>query len=236
MTMNEIVEQVAFMLGIPANDNVEDLQIEKAVLIAFRELKRYIKTPTEKTVPFNTRISLKDVGIDTRRIVNVRPASPRVGITLTSLDTGNVFQLAANINSNAGIIANGLNNTDRITHQLALTQLRNTLTQDFEWKYDSNNDVIYITHSAPKPQFVTIHYVPDYKDVSEINGQMWIDYLVRLSEAYMKKSLGRSRSKYRIEGSNVSLDGETLLQEANAELEQIRNELSIKEHKLVVVN
>ena len=236
MTMNEIVEQVAFMLGIPANDNVEDLQIEKAVLIAFRELKRYIKTPTEKTVPFNTRISLKDVGIDTRRIVNVRPASPRVGITLTSLDTGNVFQLAANINSNAGIIANGLNNTDRITHQLALTQLRNTLTQDFEWKYDSNNDVIYITHSPPKPQFVTIHYVPDYKDVSEINGQMWIDYLVRLSEAYMKKSLGRSRSKYRIEGSNVSLDGETLLQEANAELEQIRNELSVKEHKLVVVN
>ena len=86
MTMNEIVEQVAFMLGIPANDNIEDLQIEKAVLIAFRELKRYIKTPTEKTVPFNTRVQLKKVGIDTRKIVNVSPASPRIGQRLTSLE------------------------------------------------------------------------------------------------------------------------------------------------------
>lgn len=236
MTMNEIVEQVAFMLGIPANDSIEDLQIEKAVLIAFRELKRYIKTPTEKTVRFNTRVQLKKVGIDTRKIVSVSPASPRIGQRLTSLDSGNVFQLAAAIGKGQSVLNSGFGNTDRIMHQLALSQLRNTLTVDFEWKFDSNNDVLYITHAAPKPAFVTIHYVPDYKDVSEINQQMWIDYLVRLSEAHMKKSLGRSRSKYRIEGSNVSLDGETLLQEANAELEQIRQELSVKEHKLVIVN
>lgn len=49
MTMNEIVEQVAFMLGLPANENVEGMQIEQAVNIAFRELKRYMKTPVDKT-------------------------------------------------------------------------------------------------------------------------------------------------------------------------------------------
>ena len=52
----------------------------------------------------------------------------------------------------------------------------------------------------------------------------------------MKKALGRARSKYTIEGSNVNLDGETLLTEANAELETIRTELEAKKVKLVVVN
>ena len=41
----------------------------------------------------------------------------------------------------------------------------------------------------------------------------------------MKIALGRARSKYTVEGSNVSLDGDTLLSEGNAELEQIREEL-----------
>ena len=57
-----------------------------------------------------------------------------------------------------------------------------------------------------------------------------------MSEANMKKALGRTRSKYIIEGSNVSMDGEALLSEANAELEQIREELEAKKRKLVVLN
>ena len=78
MTMAEIVDQVSFMLGLPANDNVEDLQVEKAVLIAFRELKRYMKTPVEKTVPFSTRIDLVANGIRTVKILNVQAAYPRI--------------------------------------------------------------------------------------------------------------------------------------------------------------
>ena len=57
-----------------------------------------------------------------------------------------------------------------------------------------------------------------------------------MSEANMKKALGRTRSKYRVEGSNVTLDGEALLAEANAELEAIRAELEARKNKLVVLN
>ncbi len=78
--------------------------------------------------------------------------------------------------------------------------------------------------------------MPDYTDVSEIQNDTWIDYLLRLSEAHMKKALGRSRSKYKVEGSNVSLDGDILLQEANTELEAIRTELEAKKNKLVILN
>ena len=49
----------------------------------------------------------------------------------------------------------------------------------------------------------------------------------------MKKALGRTRSKYRITGSNVELDGEILLQEAENDLTKIREELDAKKNKLL---
>ena len=236
MTMSEIVDQVSFLLGLPTNKNVESQQIEKAVLIAFRELKRYMKTPVDKTVPFQTRIDLKSVEIVTRKVLYVHAAFPRIGLTMGSIDSGNVFQVAAAVNTTSAIGQTSSLNIDPIITEMAMAQVRNTLSTDFQWRFDLDNQVLYCAHRDPKPAVVTIRYVPDYSDVSEINGQAWIDYLVRMSEAYMKKSLGRSRSKYTIEGSNVTLDGQVLLDEANAELETIRAELEGKRNKLVILN
>lgn len=236
MRMEEIVDQVSFMLGLSATDNIEDLQVEKAVLIAFRELKRYMKTPVDKTVPFNTRIDLKALGIRTKKVLYVQAAKPRIGLTMSSIDSGNVFQVAAAVNTYSQIGNTSSINIDPIMTEMAMAQVRNTLSTDFQWKFDPHNQVIYCTHRDPRPSQVTIRYFPDYQDVSEITSDAWIDYLIRMSEANMKKALGRTRSKYTIEGSNVSLDGEALLAEANAELETIRAELEARSNKLVVLN
>ena len=236
MKMEEIVDQVSFMLGLPANDNVEGLQVERAVLIAFRELKRYMKSPVEKTVPFSTRIELAKVGIVTQNVLYVQAATPRIGLTMSSIDSGNVFQVAAAVNTYSAIGNTSSINIDPIMTEMAMAQVRNTLGTDFQWKFDPTNNVIYCAHRDPRPSQVTIRYVPDFQDVSEITDPVWIDYLVRMSEANMKKALGRSRSKYKIEGSNVTLDGDILLTEANAELEAIRQELETRKNKLVVLN
>ena len=236
MNMEEIVDQVSFMLGLPANDNVEGLQVEKAVNIAFRELKRYMKTPVEKTVPFSTRIDLEAVEIFTTNVLYVQAAIPRIGLTMSSIDSGNVFQVAAAVNTYSAIGNTSTINIDPIMTEMAMAQVRNTLGTDFQWKYDPDNQVIYCAHRDPRPSVVTIRYVPDYRDVSEIKNETWINYLIRMSEANMKKALGRTRSKYTIEGSNVSFDGEALLAEANAELEAIRTELEARKNKLVVLN
>ena len=79
MTMDEIVNQVSFMLGLPANKNVEGLDVKQAVLIAFQELKRYMRSPVHKTVPFSTRLDLVKLGIETNYILNVFAAVPRIG-------------------------------------------------------------------------------------------------------------------------------------------------------------
>nr|DAJ50867.1 MAG TPA: neck protein [Caudoviricetes sp.] len=236
MTMNEIVEQVEFMLGLPSNKNVENLQTQQAVMIAFRELKRYMKTPVDKTVPFATRIDLSKVGIQTKRVLYVQAAYPRIGLTLSTLDAGNVFQVAASLNNYSGIGQTSSINVDPIVTEMAMAQVRNTISTDFQWKHDPLNNCIYCTHRDPVPTHLTIRYVPIFNDVSEINNDTWLDYLIRMSEANMKKALGRSRSKYTIEGSNVTLDGDVLLQEANTELEAIRAELEGKKNKLVVLN
>lgn len=236
MTMAEIVDEVSFLLGLPSNKNVEGQQIEKAVNIAFKELKRYMKTPVDATVPYATRIKLSDAGIETKKVLNVFASQPRVGLTLSSIDSGNVFQVAAAVNVYSAIGNTSSINIDPIVTEMAMAQVRNTLTTDFQWTHDPANDVVYVTHRDPRPATLTIRYVPDYKDVSEITSETWQNYLIRLSEAYMKKSLGRSRSKYKVEDSNVSNDGEILLQEANEEIAAIREELGNKKNKLVVLN
>lgn len=236
MTMQEIVSQIAFDLGLPTSKNVENQQIEQAVLISLRELKRYMKTPVDKTVPYATRIDLNQVGINTQNVLYVYASQPRIGLTMSSIDSGNVFQVAAAVNVYSMVGNTTSLNIDPIVTEMAMAQVRNTLGTDFQWTYDSNNQVVYCAHRDPCPATVTIRYVPDYKDPSEIKSNVWIDYLVRLSEAHMKKSLGRTRSKYTIEGSNVTLDGNVLLDEANAELEQIRSELDSKKTNLVVLN
>lgn len=236
MTMQEIVQRVSFMLGIPSNQNVENLQVEQAVIIAFDELKRYMKTPVDKTVPFAKRLDLVKLGINTKKVINVQAAYPRIGLTMSSIDSGNVFQVAAAVNTYSAIGQTSSINIDPIMTEMAMAQVRNSLTTDFQWRFDIDNQVVYCTHREPIPTHVTITYMPDYTDVSEIQNDTWLNYLIRMSEAFMKKSLGRSRSKYRIEGSNVSNDGEILLQEANTELEAIRTELEAKKPKLVVLN
>jgi hypothetical protein len=236
MTMSEIVTQMSFELGLPANQNIEELEPETAVTIAFRELKRYMKTPVEYTVPFQTRMDLVKLGIKTRRVLAVIPAYPRLGLSMGTIDSGNVFQVAAAMNAFAQVGNASSMNIDPIMIELGMAQVRNTISTDFQWHYDINNQIVMCTHRDPRPAVVTIRYVPDYQDVSEINNMTWIDYLIRLAEAHWKKAIGRARSKYKIEGSNVQLDGELLLSEANAELEQLRSELESKKQKLVFVN
>lgn len=236
MLMDEYVSKISFMLGFPANKNNEQVDISQAVDIAFNELREYMKTPCNKTVPFATRLDLKALGINTVNVLYVQAAEPRIGLSLTAIDSSNVFQVAAAVNISSGYGNGNTLNIDPIMSQLALQQTRNALSTDLQWSYDQPNQVVYVTHRAPIPATITIRYVPIFSDVSEIVEPTWINYMLRLGLAYAKISLGRTRSKYVIEGSNVTLDGDNLLTEGNAELEAIRNELKAKPSKLRVLN
>lgn len=236
MTLDEVVKRVYFMLGSPKGPDCSDDNIKQAVLIAFQDLKTYMKTPVNKTVPYAKRLDLVKLGIDTVKVLYVQAAYPRIGLTLSSIDAGNVFQVAAAANVYSQIGNTATLNIDPLVTEMAMAQVRNTITTDFQWNYDITNQCIYCTHRDPVPAMVTIRYVPNFRDVSEILSETWINYLIRLSEAYMKLHLGRKKSKYTVEGSNVVLDGEILLNEANTQLDALHEELKGKKNRMVVLN
>lgn len=236
MTMDEYVSEISFLLGIPANENVEGLSVKQAVLIAFREIKRYIKTPTDKTVPYSTRIDLIKNDIHTYKVLAVYASRPRIGMTLNNISSGNVFQIAAAVNVYSAVGNTSTINIDPIVTELGMAQVRNTLSTDFQWKYDISNQCVYCAHRDPRPTAVTVRYVPDYQDVSEIVNPTYVDYIVRMATANMKLAQGRARSKYKVSDSPVELDGDILLQEANSELEKIREELEAKRNKFIILN
>ena len=84
---------------------------------------------------------------------------------------------------------------------------------------------MYINVGFDKPQSITIEYVPRYNDVSQIVSDYWIDIIIRMSIALAKITLGRIRSRYVQSNALWTMDGETLLQEGNQELADLRTSL-----------
>ena len=56
-----------------------------------------MRTYVDKTVSYTPKIDLKAVGINTLKVLYVYAAYPEAGVSLGSVETGNVFQLAADL-------------------------------------------------------------------------------------------------------------------------------------------
>ena len=106
-----------------------------------------------------------------------------------------------------------------------LLQIRNTTSTDLAFRYDRHSNLLYVNVSSNTPSSITIEYVPQLQDVSEIVSDFWNDVLVRLTVALTKVTVGRVRSKFKQSNALWTLDGDTLLNEGTAELAALREEL-----------
>ena len=61
-----------------------------------------------------------------------------------------------------------------------------------------------------------------YTKTEEITSDYWIDILKRLSLAMTKVALGRIRTRFTQTNALWTQDGETMLQEGNEELKELR--------------
>ena len=84
---------------------------------------------------------------------------------------------------------------------------------------------LYVNYSDGMPNRLTIEYIPRLENVNEIQGDYWIDILSRLALAHTKILLGRIRTRYTQSNALWTQDGETLLDEGNKELEDLRTRL-----------
>jgi hypothetical protein len=201
------------ILDLACKDDIRFI-IEK---IAFEDLKNYMQTTHTMTCAYSPTIDLKD-----KNVANVKYVlrNRNNNMTITGMDTNMfIYQTQGQYGMNQWA-------KDQITYNLLINQVRNTLSSDMDFNYDKVNEVLYLYCQHPIPSNITIAYVPEFKDVSEVYVPYWMSYLKRLSVAYTKETEGRIRSKYTLNSATYNLDGNTLLSEAQSELAQIRNELN----------
>ena len=224
--MTAIQKEVKLKLtGDVVDIELSDATLTALVNSAMRELQRYIDTTRLITVPYNSCIDLKEYNINSVvRIYRVE------GYMNTESTQSGAF--ADPMYASQWQLLHGMGNIDRLTDYAynyaawnTLLQIRNTTSTDLAFRYDKSSNLLYINISSNYPKDITIEYVPRYNDVSEITSDFWIDMLIRLAAALTKVTVGRVRSKFTQSNALWTLDGPTLLEEGNAELTALREEL-----------
>jgi len=219
MTRDEYIDDIKLSLGAPVVEVEIQEMLGKIVDMAFREIKRYIVDTRFVTVPYSKGpIDLKKYKVDSV-IQLFRTANPsRVA------DFTDIYSLATVSQSNATSSVNLL--MSDYLYRTQLNQLKSTMTTDLDFTYDKEERKLYVNTFYPKPINLTIVYVPEFKDVSDVKEDYWVNYIRRLSLALAKETLGRVRGKYELSSSLYKLDGGTLLSEGIAERDAIRAELN----------
>ena len=219
MTLAEYTDEILFSLGGTVLDIEIEKDIPRCVNKAFREVKTYLTTPAYMTIPFGASangiggtVDLKDKNVYS--VINVmRPYS----YNSMSMNTLDVFGLNQTYTA--------ITNVNSYADRMLLLQQLNTISTDLDFIWDPHNKQLSVTMNPPFSNEITIQYIPDYKDVEEITEVFWVDIILKLATAYAKQVLGRIRSKYTLNSSQYNLDGETLLNEANTEIQEIQTYL-----------
>ena len=213
MTLNDYVDEILMSLGAPVVEIEIKDYIPKYVERAFRELKRYISTPHFITVPY-TGAAIDLTSYNVYSVINVIRSQPTYG---TFIQDADVFTLASSYYN--------MNNINNYVNRMAILQQRNTLATDLDFIWNSETKQLFISTNPPFPPALTIQFTKEYSKIDDVKDPYWTDILLRLAIAYSKQALGRIRGKYTLNSAQYNLDGETLINEANTEIENIRTHL-----------
>ena len=227
MDMSAYREEIKLALtGYVLDLELEDSTLDRIINKAFRETQRYMSSTRIMTLSYSRCIDLSKYKINS--VINVFRAEGFEGTSSSDSPYVPTDPIQASLwqaVAGTGDISNFSNYVLNYASWSTLQQVRNTLSTDLAFRYDPYEKKLYIDASTGIPNKITVMYVPRYDDVSEVISDYWIDIICRLSIAIAKITLGRVRSKYTQSNSLWQLDGQTLLQEGNQELTELRQHL-----------
>lgn len=225
--MQAIKDEIVLKLtGDVLDIELSDASLVKIINSSLREIQRYIDTFALATIPYSKCIDMRPYKANA--VVKVYRGEGYINSTSTDEDAMVVDPLYASqwqILTTVGNVNNMTDFTYRLASWSSLQQIRNTMSTDLSFLYDKSAEKLYINISQDIPKEITIMYIPRFDDVSQITSDFWIDMLIRLSVATAKVTVGRVRTKFRQSNALWAMDGDTLLQEGNAELGALREEL-----------
>lgn len=205
---------------------IADTDLDKIINSALREIQRYIDSTRLVTVPYSGCINLKEYNVSSvsgvYRTDGLISAAQSQGVGSTA---DPMWAAQWQILSGTGNIYNLSSYSLNYAAWNTLLQIRNTFSTDLSFRYERDTQNLYINVSNNTPTNITIEYIPQFQDVSEVHSDFWVDVLLKLALAKTKIILGRVRSKYTQSNALWTLDGATLLQEGNEELIGLREKL-----------
>ena len=193
---------------------------------AMREIQRYIDTTRIITIPYQRCIDMTKYKVNSvSRVYRATGFTSDNGQSDTDLVVDPMYASQWQLLTGTGNLYNFSDYAYNYASWNTLLQIRNTSSTDLIFRYDKTDEKLYINIATNFPQKITIEFVPRYDDVSDIKSDFWIDMLTRLCVALAKVALGRIRTRYTQTGAQWTQDGETMLNEGNAELTDIRERL-----------
>lgn len=207
---------------------IEDETISKYIDAALIEMRRYLDESVFISVPYAKCIDL--AGFKYSSIVGVYRTEGYTGDTLVSNSASSVDPMYAQqwmAFTNNGMTYSLNNYVYNYMAYNTLLQMRNQTSTDLSWIENKQAEKLYVNVAGNYPVMITIEYVPLYDSVEDIKSDYWIDILKRLSLAMIKVGLGRIRTRFTQSNALWTQDGETLLQEGNEELKELRELLRV---------
>lgn len=228
-TMKSYVDYVMKNLGNQIlKIELSEAQVEEVVKMALGELTHYINDTKSITVPYNSVIDTSKWPLKVSVVNYVMRGQS--AINYIPVDAISSYYV------NGARFGNGGLSLDQISTALQAQGNMNAISTDLDFRFEKDEQKLYVTCNAVKPKSLTIDYMPEYTCVDDIKESYWQNYLKRFSLAMTKVILGRIRSKYSLNSSQYSLDGDTMLSEGNSELQEIRSTLQNNNDSLFVID
>lgn len=212
---------------------IDDAQLKMVVNSALREVQRYVDLTKIITVPFAPCIDLKKIEDENNIKISSVSRVFRANSYNAASDDASTYasdplymsqiQMLTGNGGNMGLLNSYVSNYAAYN---TLLQIKNTTSTDMLFKEDRLDKKLYI-NALDRPATITIEYVPRFVAVEEVTSDYWIDIIMRLSVALTKIGLGRIRSRYTQSNALWTQDGETLLNEGNEELKELREALRV---------
>ena len=232
MTLEEYKDQIRLELtGYIIDLELSEEILDQIVKNSLREIQRYICSTNLITIPYTSCINLSDPAQTNNEQIYVNSVARvyRADGYISTDDGASTDPMSMSywqMLSPSGNINRFQNYMYNYMSWNTLLQMRNTTSTDLAFRFDKSTCKLYINIANDKPTKITVEYVPEYQDVSEIVSDYWIDQLMKMCIAYTKIVVGRVRSRYTQSGALWQQDGETILQEGLQELRELREYLS----------
>ena len=203
-------------------------QVEEVVQMALEDLSHYINDTKSITVPYSSVIDTSKWPYKVSVVNYVMRGQSAINYLPTEqLTTAYIYTAQA---GSTGI------NLDALSSAMLAQQTLASLSTDLDFRFERDEEKLFLTCNAILPSTVTVEYMPEYTNVDQITDPYWKNTLRRYSLAMTKVILGRIRDKYKLNSSQYSLDGQTMLSEGTQELESIRTNLQNNNDSLFVID